>query len=167
MIGTKFDKPLEDLEAYSAAAEWCNANGATIEDKGEYYEIVEIPKPTLEELKDAKFQEAGAEFARRRDAVRFIEVSAGACGFDCAAEDITNFMAAWKAAEIAGKTLYKVWISETEKGLAELTLADFGIVFNAVRQSQYKDYAWYEEQKAAIVACETAEELNNIKWQET
>ncbi|MDY6148969.1 MAG: hypothetical protein SPI35_08145 [Porphyromonas sp.] len=162
MIGTKFDKPVEDLQAYSAAAEWCNTNGAIIEDKGEYYEVVEIPKPTLAELKSAKLQEAGAEFANRRDSVRFIKVSAGTYGFDAAVDDITNFMASWKAAEIAGETLYKVWLNDTEKGLAQLTLADFTTVFNAVRQSQYEDYAWYEQTKSAIEACQTAEELNKL-----
>ena len=57
MIGTKFYKPLEDLQAYSNCAEWCNANNATIEDKGEYYECVAIPAPSLDELKQAKINE--------------------------------------------------------------------------------------------------------------
>lgn len=168
MIGTKFNKPLEDLAAYSAAAEWCNStNGATIEDKGDWYEVVEIAKPTLEELKAAKLREAGAEFANRRDSVRFVEVSAGTYGFDAAVDDITNFMASWKAAEIAGETLYKVWLNDTgDKGLAQLTLADFTTVFNAVRQSQYEAYAWYEETKSAIEACQTAEELEALKVKE-
>lgn len=53
MLGTKFVKPLEtqeQLDSYSQAAEWCNENNATIEDKGEYYEVVEITPPTQEEL---------------------------------------------------------------------------------------------------------------------
>lgn len=55
MIGTRFEKPLVDFEGYSACAKWCNEQEtATIEDKGDYYECVEIPKSTLEELKKAK-----------------------------------------------------------------------------------------------------------------
>lgn len=53
MIGTKLYKPLEtqeQLDSYSQAAEWCNENNATIEDKGEYYEIVKIPPLSQEEL---------------------------------------------------------------------------------------------------------------------
>ena len=60
MIGAKFYKPLEtqeQLDSYSQAAEWCNSNNATIEDKGEYYEVVEIPAPSLEEVKTAKINE--------------------------------------------------------------------------------------------------------------
>lgn len=50
MIGFKFEKPVEDDEKYSEVAEWCNENNALIEDKGEYYEVVAIPEPTVEEL---------------------------------------------------------------------------------------------------------------------
>ena len=52
MIGTKLykDNP-NDMDKYSDVAVWCNANNATIEDKGEYYEVVEITPyvPTKEE----------------------------------------------------------------------------------------------------------------------
>lgn len=50
MIGFKFDKPVEDDEKYAEVAEWCNSNNAYIEDKGDYYEVVAIPEPTLEEI---------------------------------------------------------------------------------------------------------------------
>lgn len=45
MIGQQFQKPLTDYDAYSQAAAWANVNGAMIEDKGEYYEVVAIPPP--------------------------------------------------------------------------------------------------------------------------
>ena len=63
MIGTKFYKNDYDLNAYSQAAEWCNNNNATIEDKGEYYEVVEIPAPTQEELNAAEIERLKAELA--------------------------------------------------------------------------------------------------------
>ena len=66
MIGTKFYKPLEtqeQLDAYSSAAEWCNANNATIEDKGEYYEVVEIAPPTQEELNAMEIERLKAELS--------------------------------------------------------------------------------------------------------
>ena len=52
MIGTKIQKPIEDLDAYSQCAQWCNENKAFIEDKGDYYEVVAIPEPTVEELQE-------------------------------------------------------------------------------------------------------------------
>ena len=52
MIGEKLYKNNKsDMNKYTDCAVWCNANNATIEDKGEYYEIVEIKPyvPTKEE----------------------------------------------------------------------------------------------------------------------
>ena len=63
MIGTKFYKDNLDLNAYSATAQWCNDNGATIEDKGEYYEVVPIPEPTQEERDAAEIERLKAELA--------------------------------------------------------------------------------------------------------
>ncbi len=63
MIGTEFEKPLTDLDAYSQAAEWCNSNGAHIEDKGDYYEVVEIPEPSEAEKKAERIAELKALLA--------------------------------------------------------------------------------------------------------
>jgi hypothetical protein len=59
MIGKTFAKPLTDLDGYSQAAEWCNQNNAHIEDRGEYYEVVEtiVPEPTPEEIKANRIAE--------------------------------------------------------------------------------------------------------------
>ena len=53
MIGTKLYKGHFTNKEYADLACWCNANNATIEDKGEYYECVELPNylPTQEEIK--------------------------------------------------------------------------------------------------------------------
>ena len=50
-IGYKLSKAEKNTKKYTEMAIWCNSNGAKIEDKGEYYEIVAvvIPEPTLEE----------------------------------------------------------------------------------------------------------------------
>lgn len=43
MLGTKLIKGRYSNKEYADLAVWCNANGCTIEDMGEYYEVVEIP----------------------------------------------------------------------------------------------------------------------------
>lgn len=52
MLGTKLYKGKYTNQEYADIAVWCNANNATIEDKGDYYEVVEIPihVPTAEEI---------------------------------------------------------------------------------------------------------------------
>lgn len=51
MIGTKLYKGQYTNKQYIQAAQWCNANNAHIEDKGEYYEVVENAPyvPTVQE----------------------------------------------------------------------------------------------------------------------
>lgn len=51
MLGKKIYKNKEDMERYTDVAVWCNAHMATIEDKGDYYEVVEVKRyaPTTEE----------------------------------------------------------------------------------------------------------------------
>lgn len=55
MIGTKINKPIKDYNYYAQIAQWCNINNATIEDKGDYYEVVAIVPhtPTLKEQVEA------------------------------------------------------------------------------------------------------------------
>ena len=51
MIGTRINKPVTDYDYYASVADWCNKNNAHIEDKGEYYEVVENTPyvPTVQE----------------------------------------------------------------------------------------------------------------------
>lgn len=63
MIGKKFDKKNYDLCDYSATAKWCNENNATIIDKGEFYEVCEIPAPTEEELNAVEVERLKAELS--------------------------------------------------------------------------------------------------------
>ena len=63
MIGKKIDKKNYDLNDYSATAQWCNENNATIEDKGEYYEVVEIKPPTQEQLNAREIELLKAELS--------------------------------------------------------------------------------------------------------
>ena len=53
MIGTKIYK--DDMSNYTDCAIWCNANNATIEDKGDYYEVVTVPVyiPTEDEIQES------------------------------------------------------------------------------------------------------------------
>ena len=52
MLGTKLFKGKYTNKEYADLACWCNANGCTIEEHEEYYEVVEIPSyvPTAEDI---------------------------------------------------------------------------------------------------------------------
>lgn len=52
-IGTKLPKPCPQSQ-WLEARKWALGHNATIEDKGIYYEVVEIPGPTIEELQNQR-----------------------------------------------------------------------------------------------------------------
>lgn len=151
-----------DENQYLVCSAWCNQNNATIVDQGDYYEVVALPAPTLDQLKANALAKAQQTFAVHRDAIRWVN----GYGFDCAPEDITNFMAAYTPLLVAGggSTQYKVWITEDTKGIVTLTLDDMTNVYHSVRKSQLAAYAWYETVKAQIAASQTAEELQEVAW---
>lgn len=68
---------------------------------------------------------AGVEFANRRDEIRWVEIGEITYGFDCAVDDITNFMAAYTPLMVNqdGETGYKVWLDKDKKGLVMLNYA--------------------------------------------
>ena len=107
----------------------------------------------------------GAEFAKRRDEIRWIEITGNTYGFDCSVDDITNFMAAYTPLMVKqdGETGYKVWLDKDKKGLVMLNYAGMKKAYDTVRSSQLAAYAWYEEVKARIEAATTVEELNSIE----
>ena len=49
MVGSKFYKNNIDNLAYLEASIWCDNNNAMIEDKGEYFEVVNVPSLTVKE----------------------------------------------------------------------------------------------------------------------
>jgi hypothetical protein len=169
MIGTKLFKGKFTDEQYLIVATWCNKMQlGTIVDKGDYYEVVEIPAPSLDELKTAKLQEAGSLFAQKRDARRFVKLDENRYyGFDCASEDITNFLARWTPLAMmgGGESQYKVWINETNKDLVMLSLADYNLVYQVVSASQLQAYDWYKVMEVRIKACTTKEELEAIVFE--
>lgn len=123
---------------------------------GDFY----IDTEPFDYMQQRLYNELGSEFATRRDAVRWINLPSGnRYGFDCAVEDISNFMAAYTPLLIAGsgETGYKVWKSETEKGLVILTFSDMQAAYTYVRESQLSAYAWLASSQAKINAVTEAD----------
>ena len=122
-------------------------------------------KIEFEKAKDIKLNEARVMFAQKRDARRFIQLDENRYyGFDCANEDITNFLARWTPLAMmgGGESQYKVWLNETEKDLVMLSLADYNLVYQVVSVSQLEAYDWYKVVQTQINTCTTKEELEAI-----
>ena len=156
MIGTKIYK--RDMSQYSKLANWCNENNATIEDKGEYYEVVAIPAPSLDELKAQKLTEL--KTIRDTEEVKPIEYNGNLFDFDDKARDRTN--SAIIALSITGKSIE--WTTADNTNVI-VTADDLrGVVANvAVRSNEL--HVKYRESKEQVEDCTTKEELENINWE--
>lgn len=89
MIGQKINKPVTDWNTYTQAALWCNTNGATIEDRGNLYEIValpEAPEPTLDERRQEKLAELNAAFVTASGQAH----CRSSLGFEIDADEVAN-----------------------------------------------------------------------------
>lgn len=117
------------------------------------------PKP-FARTKEEALARAKETFAARRDAVRWVD----GYGYDCATEDITNFMAAYTPLLVAGtgSVQYKVHLPSGDKTIVTLTADTMTRVYNTVRTSQLADYAWYETVRTQINDAQTEEELASI-----
>lgn len=119
----------------------------------------------FEYTKNRYINAAGVEFAKRRDAIRWIQTSNGTYGFDVGTEDITNFMAAYTPVILNQQwtTQYKVWVDESTKSIKVFNYADMTKVYETVRKSQFEAYAWYEEIKAKLMLVTEQEGKEKLK----
>lgn len=159
MIGTKFYKDNYDLKEYAKAAEWCNTNNATIEDKGEYYEVVEIPAPSLEEAKTAKINELKA--VRDFKEVEPVQTSKGIFDYDDKSRD--RLAIARQSLEDNPSVESIVWTTADNQRIA-MTIADFAEVNSMAAYRSNQLHIKYNELKAEVNAAQTVEEVKAITW---
>ena len=157
MLGTKIYKNNYDLDEYTKCAKWCNANNAMIEDRGEYYECVAIPAPSLEQLKQDKI--LALKTIRDTEEVKPIEYNGNLFDFDEKARDRIN--SAIIALSITGQSIE--WTTADNTNVA-VTADDLRSVIAAVAMRSNELHAKYRELKELVLACTTKEQLEKIEW---
>ena len=156
MIGTKFDKPLTDYEAYTQCANWCNeTQKATIEDRDEYYECVAIPAPSLDELKAQKLTEL--KTTRDNEEVKPIAYNGNLFDFDDKARDRIN--SAIIALSITGQSIE--WTTADNTNVL-VTADDLRGVIAAVAVRSNALHAAYRKAKEQVEAATTVAEVEAI-----
>ena len=155
MIGTKIYK--NDMKNYTECANWCNGNNATIEDKGEYYECVAIPEPSLDELKQAKIN----EFKLKRDSIEVEPISYQGYSFDYDSKARERINAAIIALELQGDEATISWTTADNRD-AIVTAADLRAIVAAVAVRSNLLHIAYRKAKAQVEAAGTAEEVRAI-----
>lgn len=155
MVGTKIYKT--DMSNYTDCAIWCNANNATIEDKGDYYEVVTLPLPTLEENKLAKIAELKAE----RDAAEVEPIIYQGYSFDYDSKARERINAAIIALELQGANADIAWTTADNQDVS-VTAADLRAIVAAVAVRSNLLHVAYRKAKAQVEAAGTAEEVRAI-----
>lgn len=160
MIGTKLYKGKFTDEEYAKAAEYCNETQlATIEDKGEYYEVVEIPAPSLEELKAIKLETLKA--TRDSLEVEPIEYNGNNFDYDEKARDRIN--AAIISLELLGADATLSWTT-ADNSEAIVTANDLKMVIANVAIRSNELHVKYRTLREQVDNATTADELNAINW---
>jgi hypothetical protein len=151
-----FNKKDFDRQEYMNAAIWCNENNATIEDKGDYYEVVAIPLPALDEVKAEKIVSLKAD--RDRLEVEDIEVDGHLYDYDeKARERINNAIIALQA---SGTSI--LWTLADNNSVL-VTAQDLIAVVSAVAVRSNTLHVAYRDAKAKVNAAMTAEEVNAVE----
>lgn len=164
MIGTKFYKPVkteEECAAYNVAVDWCNSTQkGYIEDKGDYYEVVEIPPPSLDEVKSQKI----AELKGIRDTkeVEPVQTDKGLFDYDDKSRDRLA-IARQALTDKGGGTI--TWTTADNQRV-DMGISDFAAINGAAALRSNELHVKYNELKQRVNACQTVEEVNAIVWDE-
>ena len=159
MLGTKLYKGKYTNKEYADLAVWCNANGATIEDMGEYYECKALPTPSLEELKEEKV--AAFKAARNAEEIAPIEWNGNLFDYDADSRDRMSIKR--RNIEDNGGNGTVTW-TLADNSYTVIGLADFIGINNAASDRSEALHYKYNVLKAQAEAATTKEELEAIVW---
>lgn len=155
MLGTKIYK--NDMSNYTECAIWCNQNKATIEDKGDHYEVVTLPLPTLEKIKDAKI----AELKAQRDAREVEPINYQGYSFDYDSKARDRISAAITALEILGASVTLTWTTADEQDV-KVTASDLRGIIAQVALRSDKLHTAYRKAKEKVETAITKAEVENV-----
>lgn len=155
MIGTKIYKT--DMSNYTECAIWCNQNKATIEDKGDYYEVVTLPLPTLEEIKQHKI----AALKSQRDVAEVEPIEYQGYSFDYDEKARERINAAIIALEVAGASASLTWTTADNQDV-KVTANDLRMVIAMVAQRSNALHVAYRVAKGRVEQATSVAEVEAI-----
>lgn len=158
MVGKKIYKENFNINDYAETAQWCNMYGCTIEDKGEYYEVVKIEVP-LEVLKEQKV----IELKSIRDKKELEPIYYDGEYFDFDEKSYNRITAAIYTLEQIGEEATIQWTTarNTKK---EVSANDLKGVIAAAGARSNELHIKYRELREMVDVVPSKEELDNIVW---
>lgn len=158
MIGTKFIKGQFKDEDYAKCANWCNANNATVEDKGDFYEVVAIPAPSLDEIKQAKID----SLKSTRDTLEVEPITYNGCRYDYDDKARERMRIAQQA--LSDNNIPNQLWTTYDNTQVELTVQDFKNINTLAAKRSGELHIHYNTLKQEVLACTTNEDVEKIEW---
>lgn len=160
MIGTRFYKGQFSDEDYASAAAWCNETQlATIDDMGDYYEVVALPQPSLDDIKEKKIAEL--KHARDTEEVEPIQTSKGLFDYDDKSRDR---LAIARQALMDNEGMESILWTTADNQRVPLTVEDFAEINSMAAYRSNSLHIKYNELKVEVNEAQTVEEINEIVW---
>lgn len=173
MLGTKIQKEymldengkftadfFVDDKQYAACAVWCNENRATIEDKGDYFEVVAIPAPPLDEIKTLKWN----EIKSARDKAEQAGCPYMGSVLDSDSLSVQRINTAVQAAQVVGESFAVDWTMQ-DNTVIHMTYADVLGMPAALAVFSNDLHQKARGLREQINEAETVEEVEAITWQ--
>ena len=146
---------------YTQGAIWCNENNAFVEDLGNgQYQIIEGPKPNLDELKEQK----RVEINRARNATEQGGFEYMGKVFDSDQVSCIRISSAAQAMQYAQDDATITWTTQ-DNSTIDLNKAQLMGLVVALAQHSNECHQKATVLKAQIEACESQEELDKIVWE--
>ena len=151
MIGTKLYKNNQnDMARYTDTALWCNENNATIEDKGEYYEVVTILEPTQAQKNQEQANNAKSELR----SLAIDAMMAQLAGGDITAQQTeyqSNIAVLSDDVALLIPEVYPVWSSNNVEYKKDMRVTYNGILYK-VLQNHTSQGSWTPEAAPSLFA---------------
>lgn len=164
-IGTKIYKPLdtqEKLNFYTQCAYWANENGYVVLDKGDYYEICEIPTPPLPELEAYK-ERRKIELNTLHEAAEKEAHILSSLGFEIDANDRANRDVNGLLVTTADDET--VTFMDYSNEAHSITRDDLEVMQKEIIENAQYLYNQKWMYRAQIDACETSQALSYLNFQ--
>jgi hypothetical protein len=164
MIGTKFYKPVkteEECAAYNVAVDWCNSTQkGIIEDKGDYYEVIAVPAPSLEEVKAQKISELKG--IRDTKEVEPVQTDKGLFDYDDKSRDR---LAIARQALTDNEGMESILWTTADNQRVPLTVEDFAEINSMAAYRSNSLHIKYNELKIKVNEAQTTEEVEAVVWE--
>lgn len=161
MIGKRLYLGKYKMEEYDEAVEWADSNNAIVALFDDYYEVIPIPAPSLDEAKKRKITELKS--IRDTKEVEPIQTDKGIFDYDDKSRDRLA-IARQALTDNGGGSI--TWTTADNQRV-DMGIADFAAINGAAAVRSNALHVLYNELKEQVNACQTVEEVNSIQWTET